>query len=150
MAQALQMQARTIHVIRDEIRKPTLSQAELAWIYNVTRKTVRKWKNRDSPEDRSNAPVKMYTTLLPEHALIVVELRKTLLLPTEDLVTNTRQFVNPAVCRAGLGGCLRPHRVSNLRDLVWHESTTPVKKYLQGLLARLRTHRYHVPAPDAG
>jgi hypothetical protein len=45
-------------------------------------------------------------------------LRTTLLLPTDDLLAVTREFINPAVSRAGLGRCLRRHGVSDLRDLV--------------------------------
>ncbi|HBR0191882.1 TPA: IS481 family transposase, partial [Klebsiella pneumoniae] len=106
MTQALHSQARTTHLIREEIRNSTLPQAELARMYNVTRQTIRKWQNRESPEDKSHAPNKMYTTLTPEQELIVVELRKTLLLPTDDLLAVTREFINPAVSRAGLGRCL--------------------------------------------
>jgi hypothetical protein len=47
--------------------------------------------------------------------LIVVELRTTLLLPTDDLMAVTREFINPAVSRAGLVRCLRRHGVSNLK-----------------------------------
>jgi transposase InsO family protein len=60
----------------------------------------------------------MSTTLTPEQELIVVELRKTLLLPTDDLLVVTREFVNPAVSRAGLGRCLRRNGVSNCRKLL--------------------------------
>ena len=128
MTQALHSQARTTHLIREEIRNSTLPQAELARIYNVTRQTIRKWQNRDTPEDKSHAPDKMYTTLSPEQELIVVELRKTLLLPTDDLLAVTREFINPAVSRAGLGRCLRRHGVSDLRDLVEQEGNAPATK----------------------
>jgi hypothetical protein len=60
----------------------------------------------------------MNTTLTPEQELIVVELRKTLLLATDDLLSVTREFINPAVSLAGLGRCLRRHGVSDLRDLI--------------------------------
>jgi hypothetical protein len=60
----------------------------------------------------------MNTTLTPEQELIVVEPRKTFLLVTDDLRALTREFINPAVSRAGPGGCLRRHGVSDLRDLV--------------------------------
>ena len=56
--------------------------------------------------------------MTPEQELIVVELRKTFLLPTDDLLAVTREFINPAVSRAGLGRCLRRHGVSNLRELI--------------------------------
>jgi hypothetical protein len=97
-------------------------------LYNVTRQTIRKWQDRDTPEDRSHAPNKIYTTLSPEQELIVVELRKTLLLPTDDLLAVTREFINPAVSRAGLGRCLRRHGVSDLRDPVDGENAAPATK----------------------
>ena len=118
MTQALHSRARTTHLIREEIRTSTLSQAELARLYNVTRATIRKWQIRESPVDLPHDPITMYTTLSPAQELIVVALRETLLLPTDDLLTVTREFINPKVSRSGLGRCLRRHGVSDLRDLV--------------------------------
>jgi hypothetical protein len=118
MTQALHSQARTTHLIRKEIKNSKLPQAELARLYNVTRQTIRKWQDRETPLDGSHCPKTMNTTLTPEQELIVVELRKTLLLATDDLLAVTREFINPAVSRAGLGRCLRRHGVSDLRDLV--------------------------------
>ena len=42
----------------------------------------------------------------------------------------TREFINPAVSRAGLGRCLRRHGVSDLRNLivVREGDTAPAKK----------------------
>ena len=91
MTQALHSQARTTHLIREEIRTSSLSQAALARLYNVTRQTIRKWQDRTSPVDGSHAPITMYTTLTPAQELVVVELRKTLLLPTDDLLAITRE-----------------------------------------------------------
>lgn len=118
MTQALHSQARTTHLIREEIKNSTLPQAELARLYNVTRQTIRKWQDRETPVDGSHCPKTMNTTLSAEQELVVVELRKTLLLATDDLLAVTREFINPAVSRAGLGRCLRRHGVSDLRDLV--------------------------------
>jgi hypothetical protein len=70
----------------------------------------------------------MYTTLTSDQELIAVELRRTLLLPTDDLLAVTREFINPAVSRAGLGRCLRRHGVSDLRDLVVQDSAAPAAK----------------------
>jgi hypothetical protein len=128
MTQALHSQARTTHLIREEIKNSTLPQAELARLYNVTRQTIRKWQDRETPVDGSHCPKTMYTTLTPDQELIVVELRRTLLLPTDDLLAVTREFINPAVSRAGLGRCLRRHGVSDLRDLVVHDSAAPAAK----------------------
>lgn len=130
MTQALHSQSRTTHLIRDEIRTSALSQAALARLYNVTRQTIRKWQERDSSIDRPHNPITMYTTLTPAQELIVVALRETLLLATDDLLAVTREFINPAVSRAGLGRCLRRHGVSDLRDLipVWEDEKAAIKK----------------------
>ena len=129
MTQALHSQARTTHLIRAEIRSSTLTQAALAQRYNVTRQTIRKWQDRESPVDGSHCPIKMYTTLTPVQELIVVALRRTVLLPTDDLLAVTREFINPAVSRAGLGRCLRRHGVSSLKALVAElDVSTPAEK----------------------
>ena len=107
-------------------------------------------RDRDSPDDGSHCPKTLKTTLTPEQELIVIELRKTLLLPTDDLLAVTREFINPAVSRAGLGRCLRRHGVSSLLDLAARETDKPVtKKVVQGLRARLFTYGYQVLAADA-
>ena len=48
---------------------------------------------------------------------MVVELRKTLLLPLDDLLVVTREFIHPEVSRSGLDRCLRRHGVSDLKAL---------------------------------
>ena len=48
---------------------------------------------------------------------MAVELRKTLLVPLDDLRAVVREFLNPEVSRSGLDRCLRRHGVGNLRDL---------------------------------
>jgi len=80
------------------------------------------------PVDGSHCPKTLPATLTPEQELIILELRTTLLLPTEDLLPVTREFINPAVSRAGLGRCLRRHGVSDLRDLVNQDGGTPATK----------------------
>ena len=128
MSQAIHSQARTTHLIRAEIQASTLPQKELAERYNVSRHTIRKWQNRDGVEDVSHRPHKLETTLSPVQEILVVALRTTLLLPTDDLLVVVREFINPDVSRAGLGRCLRRHRVSNLRDLVPKEEGETVAK----------------------
>jgi hypothetical protein len=95
----------------------------LAKRYNISRATVRKWKRRDSPDDLSHRPHTLHTTLLPVQEAIAVELRRLLLLPLDDLLAVVREFINPAVSRAGLDRCLRRHGVSNLRELVAQANT---------------------------
>jgi hypothetical protein len=67
----------------------------------------------------------MYTTLTPEQEPIVVALRTTLMLPADDLLAVTQEFINPAVSRSGLGRCLRRHGVSSLSELIAEKGDDP-------------------------
>ena len=49
---------------------------------------------------------------------MVIAWRKTLLLPLDDLLAVTREFINPNVSRSGLDRGLRRHGVSNLQALI--------------------------------
>lgn len=150
MTQALHSRARTTHLIREEIRNSTLPQRELAERYNVSRLTIRKWQNRDIAEDRSHRPHTMHTTLTSARELVVIALRTTLLLPTDDLLAVAREFVNPALSRGALGRCLRRHGVSSLLKMAALEDDKPVtKKIVQGLRTRLFTYGYQVLTADA-
>jgi hypothetical protein len=48
---------------------------------------------------------------------IVAELRRTLLLPLDDLLVVMREFINPSASRSGLDRCLQRHGVGNLHEL---------------------------------
>jgi len=69
-------------------------------------------------QDRSHRPHKLSTTLTPAQEAIVVELRRTLLLPLDDLLALTHEFINEAASRSGLDRCLRRHGVGNLKHLI--------------------------------
>ena len=111
-------QARTTPLTRREIKSSKAPLTELADRYNITLATARKWKGREDMQDRSHRPHTLSTTLSPAQEALVVELRRTLLLPLDDLVAVTREFINPAVSRSGMDRCLRRHGVSVLKDLV--------------------------------
>lgn len=109
--------ARTTPRTRTEIKASSESLSSVAERYNITAATARKWRGRDDPQDRSHRPHKLSTTLTPAQELLVVELRRTLLLPLDDLLVVTREFINADVSRSGLDRCLRRHEVSDLRSL---------------------------------
>lgn len=109
--------ARTTPRTRAEINASPDSITTLSDRYNISIATARKWKRRDDVQDRSHRPHKLSTTLTPGQEILVVELRRTLLLPLDDLVAITHEFINPAASRSGLDRCLRRHGVSNLKDL---------------------------------
>ena len=114
----LHKNARTTPAIRQELRESTKSERELAREYHLNRATVRKWRRRDSGQDASHRPHRLHATLTPAQELVVVELRKTLFLPLDDLLAVTREFINPNVSRSGLDRCLRRPAVSNLQALI--------------------------------
>jgi transposase InsO family protein len=125
-------QARTTPRTRAEIKSSASSLTELAERYNVTVATVRKWKSREAPQDLSHRPHKLSTTLTPGQETLVVELRRMLLLPLDDLLVVTREFINPAVSRSGLDRCLQRHGVGNLKSLqaeLEGESPAPPKSF---------------------
>jgi transposase len=111
-------QARTTQLIRAEIKASPLSERKLAEKYNITRSTVRKWKNREGQNDLSHRPHNMQTTLSPEQEALVVEIRKSLFLPLDDLVAITREFIHPDVSRSGIARCLKRHGLSNLKQML--------------------------------
>ena len=113
----LHKNARTTPAIRREIQTSTLPIRELAERYGLSRQTVAKWRQRSSPEDASHRPHRLHTLLTPAQEAVVVELRRLLLLPLDDLLAVTHEFISPAVSRSGLDRCLRRHGVSNLQAL---------------------------------
>ncbi len=109
--------ARTTPAVRAEIAVSSDSAIRLAERYNVSVATIYKWRTRDTFEDRSHTAHRLQTTLTPAQEAIVVVLRKTLLLPLDDLLAVTREFLSENVSRSGLDRCLRRHGVGNLHAL---------------------------------
>lgn len=127
----LHANATTTPKTRQYIQASQHSVPQLADELGVSEDTIRRWKRRDAVADGSHTPHRLQTTLTPAQEVVVVELRKTLLLPLDDLLAVTREFIHPAVSRAGLDRCLRRHGVSNLKALVPPEegAKTPVKTF---------------------
>jgi len=113
----LHKNARTTPAVRAEMAASTERVCVLAKRYGVTEATVYKWRSRQSFEDKSHTAHDLQTTLTPEQEVVVVELRKMLLLPLDDLLAVTREFLCKDVSRSGLDRCLRRHGVSNLHAL---------------------------------
>lgn len=124
MRVALHKQARTTPAVRAEIAHSQEPIRELARRYlvlsavegNVTEATIRKWKSRTELNDRPHTAHRVQTTLTPAQEAIIVYLRKTLLLPLDDLLAVAREFLTQAVSRSGLDRCLRRHGVGRRQD----------------------------------
>ena len=144
----LHANATTTPKTRHYIQASNQSVRQLADELGVSEDTTRRWKRRDGVADGSHTPHRLQTTPTPAALeVVVVELRKTLLLPLDDLLVVTREFIHPEVSRSDLDHCLRRHGVSNLKALLpKEESTKPLVKPFKDLCAR----RCQVPAQAAG
>jgi hypothetical protein len=87
---ALHKNTRTTPAIGAEIAASSDCAATLAQRYGIWQSTVHKWKNRDTFHDASHTAHRLQTTLTPAQEALVVELRRTLLLPLDDLLAVTR------------------------------------------------------------
>jgi len=84
---------------------------------------------------------------------VVAALRETLLLPLDDLLAVTREFIHPEVSRSGLDRGLRRHGVSNLETLMPWEAgakmpVKPVKAYDPGCVHVDVKYLPHMPDED--
>lgn len=133
-------QARTTPRIRAEIRASSLSERTLARVYNTTRSTIRRWKYSADTRERSHRPHRLSTTLSSAQEAVVVELRRTLYLPLDDLLVVVREFIHPELSRSALDRLLRRHGLSQLRDLMpqseSHDTAQPktFKDYTPGFV----------------
>jgi len=98
---SLHKRARTTPAIRQEIAASNDPVSVLAQRYNVTIATIYQWRSRDSFQDLSHTAHTLQTTLTPAQETIVVYLRRALLLPLDDLLAVTREFLNEGVSRPG-------------------------------------------------
>ncbi|MCW5237957.1 IS481 family transposase [Verminephrobacter eiseniae] len=121
--------ARTTPAVRAEIAASSQSASVLAQRYGITEQTVYKWKKREVFGDRSHTAHRLQTVLTPAQQTVVVHLRRTLLLPLDDLLAVTREFLSPDVSRSGLDRCLRRHGVGNLDALKPREPTVAHKAF---------------------
>ena len=134
---SLHKNATTTPGIRQRMSGSDEPAAVLALRYGVSQETARKWKRRDSVQDLSATPHNLQTTLSVAQEAVVVELRRLLLLPLDDLLAVCREFLNPDVSRSGLDRCLRRHGVCNLKELLPKTPAEPrstFKTYEPGFL----------------
>jgi hypothetical protein len=117
MILSLHKNATTTPAIRAKIAASGEPAAELAGRPGVTLDTIYHWRGRTRFEDRSPTAHLFATRLTSVQEAVAVELRRMLLLPLDDLLAVTREFLNPDVSRSGLDRCLRRHGVSNLDAL---------------------------------
>ena len=123
--------ATTTLEMREFIRESDLPTAVLARLLKVSESTVRKWRKRESTDDKSHVPKQLNTTLSPAQEYVIVELRTRLLLSLDELLEVCKQFINVNASRAGLQRCLKRHGVSRLADMQDSGATTDADQSVQ-------------------
>lgn len=108
--------------------------------------TVWKWRKREGVHDLSHSAHRLQTTQAPAQEIVAVTLRKTLLLPLDDLLSIVRDPLNLRISRSGLGRCLRRHGIGNLRDL--KPAAAKPAQAVQRLRTGLCACRREVPAAN--
>jgi hypothetical protein len=101
MKVSLHKNATTTPAIRAKIAGSAEPAAVLAARYGVTLSTIYRWRGRTSFADRSHTAHQLATTLTQAHKAVVVEVRRMLLLPLDDLLAVARELLNPDVSRSG-------------------------------------------------
>lgn len=124
---ALHKNARTTPAVRAEIAPSDEPASVLAQRFGIIEQRVYKWKTRSVFADRSHTAHHPQTVLTPAQETVVVHLRRTLLLPLDDPLAVTREFLRQPVSRSGLDRCLRRHGVGSIKALKPQEPAVAYK-----------------------
>jgi transposase len=111
---SLHANATTTPRTRAYIQTSTASAADLAAELGVHLKTIYRWRGRTSTHDRSHQPHRLATSLSPLEEALVIELRKLLALPLDDITEAMRRCVNPKLSRSAIHRCLQRHGISRM------------------------------------
>jgi transposase InsO family protein len=105
----LHANATTTPRIRAYIQKSSASNAALARELGIHSRTVARWKARQDVLDRSTRPHRLATAITACEEALIVELRRSLALPLDDITEAMRRCVNPQLSRSGIHRCLQRH-----------------------------------------
>ena len=108
----LHANATTTPRTRAYIQNSQASNAALARELGIHSRTVARWKARRDVGDRSNRPHRLTTTMTEWEEALIVELRRSLALPLDDIVEAMRRCINSELSRSAIHRCLRRHGVS--------------------------------------
>ena len=126
----LHAKATTTPKTRTYIQSSSKGIQALANELGISVGTVRHWRGRDDVKDCSHTRKNLLATLSQAQETIVIELRRILLPPLDDLPAVIREFTQPEVSRSALDRCLRRNGTSRLADLTPAEPCEAVKKKL--------------------
>jgi hypothetical protein len=156
----LHANATTTPRTRAYIQQSTASPAALARELGIHPRTVARWKARPDVADRSTRPHRLATAISQWEEALIVELRRSLVLPLDDIVEAMRRCLNPQLSRSGVHRCLKRHGLSGRltpqqAPAVAFRTETPAGfihidvKYLPPL-GRRRSYAYSLPERRLG
>jgi transposase-like protein len=117
MGQVLHGSARTTAAVRRAIQDSQESLRALAKRHGINPKTVAKWRQRRSLNDRKTGPKEPRSTVLSlEEEAIIVAFRRHTLLPLDDCLYALQATI-PHLTRSSLHRCLQRHDISRLPDV---------------------------------
>jgi transposase InsO family protein len=108
----LHANATTTPRTRAYIQQSHASNTALARQLGIHSRTVARWKSRQDVADRSTRPQRLATTMTAWEEGLIVELRRSLALPLDDILEAMRRCLNPKLSRSGIHRCLQRHRLS--------------------------------------
>jgi len=156
----LHANATTTPRTRAYIQQSAASPAALARELGIHPRTVARWKARPDVADRSTRPHRLATAISQWEEALIVELRRSLALPLDDIVEAMRRCLNPKLSRSGVHRCLQRHGLSarltpDKAPAVTFQTDAPAGfihvdvKYLPPL-GRRRSYAYSLPQRRLG
>ena len=117
MGQVLHNSATTTHAVRAAIQRSQASVSAIAERYGINQKTVRKWRARQSVEDKPMGPTSPRSTVLSRaEEAVCVAFRKHTLLALDDCLYALQASI-PHLTRSSLHRLFQRHDISRLPDL---------------------------------
>ena len=117
MGQTLHGSARTTPAVRRAIQRSQQSVAALAARHGIDRKTVTKWRRRQTTDDAPMGPTAPRSTVLTaEEEATIVAFRRHTLLPLDDCLYALQPTI-PHLSRSSLHRCLQRHGISRLPEV---------------------------------
>ena len=114
MGQVLHGCATTTHAVRGAIQRSKAPIQELSEQYGLNRKTVRKWRGRDTVQDAAMGPKDPCSTVLTaEEEAVAVAFRRHTLLPLDDCLYALQASI-PRLTRSSLHRLFQRHDISRL------------------------------------
>jgi transposase InsO family protein len=130
----LHKNATTTPAVRKAIQESTDSVQELAERYHVNPTTIRRWKKRDTQQDRPHTPKRLNTKLTFAEEQLIIQLRTQLRLGGDDILEVLQRSVNPHLSRSGIFRCLKRLGLSQLPPLQQPEPTQAFEDYPCGFI----------------